>query len=419
MDRPVLRHTLDNVVALLELSREVGPAQDLDTWLRRIEEVTLRVIGCERVTVFVDDPARGQLRSRIATGEGELIIPAHLGIAGAAFQTRTIVNSPNVIRDERFHADIDARTGFRTRNLLAVPLIGYDKTPIGVLELINKSGRGFTRADEGLSAALASLAAVALQRQMLLDEQSAKRKLERDLDVARKIQRSLLPDEDPRITGFDIAGWSQPADAIGGDFYDYLTLESDRLGIVLADVTGHGLGSSLLACECRALVRAIASMKNDLETIVARANEILHRDLKSERFVTLFLGELDLLSGQLQYISAGHAPLFYCQARGDAWRRMDATMLALGIRSWVGPDPIHTLVMESGDILVLVTDGFDEWANPDDEPFGADRIFGVIRRYRHEPAAELISRLHSEVLAFASGAAQTDDLTAIVIKRLS
>ena len=418
MDQGAMNQTLSNVVALLELSREIGPSVDLGTWLKRIEEVTLRIIGCERVTVFVLDQQGGVLRSWLATGEAELILPASAGIAGAAFQTRSIVNSPDVHRDPRFNPDIDLRTGFRTRNLLAVPLIGYDKAPIGVLELLNKDGPGFTRADEELTTALASLTTVALQRQVLLEEQSAKRKLEHGLDIARKIQRSLLPEEDPRLDGFDIAGWSKPADAVGGDFYDYLTMGDDRLGIVLADVIGHGLGSSLLACECRALVRAIASMKGDLETIITRANEILHRDLKEERFVTLFLGDLDLACAQVRYISAGHAPLFYCPTRGGACRRMDSTMLPLGIRPSIGADPVRTLAMQSGDILTLVTDGFDEWANPADEPFGTDRIFAVIRRYRHESAAALIQRLHEEVVAFASGTRQADDLTALVVKRL-
>ena len=416
MDQTSLRHTLDNLVTLLGVSREIGPAVDLNTLLRRIEEATLRVVGCERVTVFVSDGHL--LRSRLATGEKELSVPMALGIVGEAFQTRKVINSPDASHDPRFNPDVDYATGFQTRNLLAVPLIGYDQEVVGVFELLNKQGGAFTNADEEMAATLASLTAVALQRHMLLEEHSEKRKLDRDLDMARKIQRSLLPEEAPGIHGFDIAGWNKPADATGGDFYDYLGLGEGRLGIVLADVSGHGLGSSLLACECRALVRAIASMTSDLKIIITRANEILYGDLKAERFVTLFLGDLDLTAAQITYVSAGHAPLLYCPQRGGTCRRMDPTTLPLGIQSSVDGTPTRPLTMGTGDILMLVTDGFDEWANAEDEQFGTERIFNVIRAHRSEPAVELIKRLHESVLAFSGGTEQADDLTALVVKKL-
>ena len=392
MDQTPVRHTLDNIATLLKVSREIGPSVDLDALLKRIEEATLGVVGCDRVTVFVSDGHL--LRSRLATGEKELSVPAASGIVGEAFQTRTIINSPDAVHDPRFNPDIDLATGFETRNLLAVPLIGYDQELVGVFELLNKRGGAFTEADEEMAATLASLTAIALQRQMLLEEHSEGRKLVRDVDMARKIQRSLLPEADPEALGFDIAGWNKPADATGGDFYDYLAFGEDRLGVVLADVTGHGLPSSLLACECRALVRALASMTSDLETIITRANSILHEDLKSERFVTLFLGELDIAAAQITYVSAGHAPLFFCPQQGGTCRRMDSTTLPLGIQPSVDGNPARPLRMGTGDILMLVTDGFDEWANPEDEQFGSERIFEVIRAHRSEPASELIKHLH-------------------------
>ena len=325
MDQSGLRHTLTNLVTLLHVSREIGPATDLDTLLGQIEEATLQTVGCERVTVFIADGQR--LRSRLATGEAHLSVSSDQGIVGEAFQTRQVINSPDVTRDSRFNPDIDHATGFRTRNLLAVPLIGYDQKLVGVFELLNKNGGAFTSADEEMATTLASLTAVSLQRQMLLTEQFEMRKLEHELDVARRIQQSLLPEGDPAVDGFDIAGWSKPADATGGDFYDYLGLSEGRWEFVLADVTGYGLGSSLLACECRALIRAIASMTSDLETIIARANEILHGDLKSERFVTLFLGALDASNSTLSYVSAGHPPLFFSPTQGGPCRRLDPTTL--------------------------------------------------------------------------------------------
>jgi phosphoserine phosphatase len=411
-----IQNALANLTTLLQASRGVGPPVGPDVLLERIEQATLQVIGCERVTVFLSEGE--MLRSRLATGERELNVPAALGIVGEASRTRQIINVPDVSVDPRFNPTVDRTTGFRTRSLLAAPLIGYDQQLIGVFELLNKQGGPFTAADEEMTATLASLAAIALQCQLLLQEHTVKRKLDRDLAAARKIQRSLLPATEPVASGFDIAGWNKPAEATGGDFYDYLPLGEGRLGLVLADVTGHGLGASLLACECRALVRALASMTSNLTSILTRANEILHEDLKSERFVTLFLGELDVAGSQITYVSAGHAPLYYCPRGPETCRRMSATTLPLGIQPSIDASHGQPLTMKSGDILMLITDGFDEWENIEEEPFGTERIFEVIRTNRARPAEEIIKRLHERVADFSGGTKQEDDLTAMVVKKL-
>ena len=134
--------------------------------------------------------------------------------------------------------------------------------------------------------------------------------------------------------------------------------------------------------------------------------------------MTLFLGDLDIAGARISYVSAGHAPLFYCPHQGGGCCRMDATTLPLGVQASVDGTPARPLAMGTGDILTLVTDGFDEWANADDEQFGTERIFEVVRAHRSEPAAELIKRLHEAVITFSGGTRQEDDLTALVVKKL-
>jgi phosphoserine phosphatase len=328
-----------------------------------------------------------------------------------------VISSPDVTRDPRFNSGVDKSTGFQTRSLLALPLVGFDKRLVGVIEFLNKGREGFTEADEEIAATLASLTAVALQRQMLLEERSEKQKLERDLAMARQIQRSLLPERDPVIEGFDIAGWSKAAHAVGGDFYDYLDLEDGRLGIVVGDAMGHGLDSALLACECRALIRAFASMTSDLERIITRVNDILLADLKAERFVTLFLGALDARLAHMSYVAAGQAPLFYC-SRNEEARRLEATTLPLGIRILAPGNLSALLAMSPGDILALVSDGFEEWSNARDEQFGIDRLFAIIRKSSSEPSTEVIKRLHGAVVDFLLRPRQEDDLTAVVVTKI-
>ena len=195
---------------------------DLDTLLRQVETAALRVLDCERLTVFVNEPLANDLRSRLATGGHEIRTPADRGIAGATLRESHIINVDDAAADPRFYDAIDRQTGFRTRSLLSVPLRGIDNDTIGVLELLNKRGGGFTATDEELALTLGSLTGIALQRQVLVDHYREKQRLEHELRLARDIQRSLLPVAFPAIPGFDIVGWTQPADATGGDFYDML-----------------------------------------------------------------------------------------------------------------------------------------------------------------------------------------------------
>ena len=236
VERQELRETLDT---LLRVAREVAEPMRLDELLGRIEQATRQALDCERVTVFLIDRDRNQLYSQFATGPDEIRIPADRGIAGRTFSEERVLNVPDVSVDPDFYSEVDRRTGFRTRNLLSVPLMGFDASVIGVLEIVNKRGGVFGPDDDEMGAALASLTGMALQRKLLLDEQAQSQRREDEFRRAREIQRSLLPSEDPGLEGFDIAGWSMPVHEAGGDFYDYLTLPDGRACVIVADVSGH------------------------------------------------------------------------------------------------------------------------------------------------------------------------------------
>src|SRR5262249_33968002 len=268
---------------------ELGPL------LAAVGESCLRVLDCERSTIFLYDRARDQLYSRVATGLGpgpdggaarEIRFPADRGIAGEAFRSGAVVNVPDAYADARFNAEVDRQTGYHTRNLLTCPLRGLDGAPVGVLQLLNKRGGGFGPWDEELIQAFGAQAGVALQRQLLLEEFAEKQRIQADLATARAIQQHLLPARAPVLAGFDLAGWNRPADRPGGDFFDFMGLPEGRVAITLADVTGHGIGPALLAAECRALVRACLALTPDLDAVVARVNDLLAADVPEDRFVT-------------------------------------------------------------------------------------------------------------------------------------
>jgi sigma-B regulation protein RsbU (phosphoserine phosphatase) len=253
--------------------------------------------------------------------------------------------------------------------------------------------------------------------QRLAEEQSAREKMEHDLDIARNIQNGLLPTDLPQLKGFDIAGWSRPAEQTGGDYYDMQPLPDGRTAISLADVTGHGIGPALVTAVCRAYGRASFPTNNDLGTLMNHINRLLYDDLPANRFVTFVVALLDPGRAQIEMISAGHGPLLYYHAAED--RIEDHTPQGVPfavVEEFDYGQPLE-LTFAPGDMLILLTDGFFEWADPSGELFGTERLQDVVHRNSNASAADLIQALRAEVEDFSQGTPQEDDLTAVVIRR--
>ena len=242
-------------------------------------------------------------------------------------------------------------------------------------------------------------------------------RLKHDLDVARSIQQSLLPTNSPEIQGFEIAAWNQPADQTGGDYYDWQLLPSGKLVVALADVTGHGIGPALLASVCRAYARSNFTMDDGLLESMTRINAALSGDVGEGRFVTFVAAICSPTDSKVELLSAGHGPLFVYLLRQDRFDEMGAQGLPFGISPTLVSDPPQVLDFRPGDMLILTTDGFFEWAKADGELFGTKRMEDSIRATKEKHPREIIKSLYDAVLQFSDGTAQQDDLTAIVIKR--
>jgi serine phosphatase RsbU (regulator of sigma subunit) len=254
-----------------------------------------------------------------------------------------------------------------------------------------------------------------------LREAETKQKLEaiqHDLEVARSIQQSLLPKGRPQIVGFDIAGWNQPADDTGGDYFDWTTLPSGRVVVSLADVTGHGIGPALLAAVCHAYARSNFSIAQNLPAAFEHINQELGADLTTGRFVTFVAAVCCPGCPEVEMLSAGHGPLLLYSRPEDRFTTMNAHALPFGIRPGFQSDPPAHLQLHEGDLILLATDGFFEWENDQGEQFGVQRIEGAMRASRDLAASEIISHLYDAVTRFSNGTKQQDDLTAVVIKGL-
>jgi len=254
-----------------------------------------------------------------------------------------------------------------------------------------------------------------------LREAETKRKLEtiqHDLQVARSIQQSLLPKEEPKIAGLEIAGWNQPADDTGGDYFDWESLPDGKLVVTVADVTGHGIGPALLAAVCHAYARSSFRVAHDLPAALENINEALTSDLGPGRFVTFAAAVCGPDNPELEILSAGHGPLFIYLRSQDRFKEIEAQAVPFGILPFFRSDPPAQLRLHTGDLVFLATDGFFEWENDQGEQFGIQRMEEVIRASRDLGPQEIIAKLYDAVARFSNGNKQQDDLTAVIIKRL-
>ncbi len=439
----------DLLQRVLTVSRHLGASADLNEILAVIIDTMRDGLDAERATVFEFDPKTDELFTFVAHGLGrsagedgepgaeEIRVPANKGIAGDCVQQRAMINVPDAYADDRFNREVDKQTGFRTRSILAIPLITHDHELAGVAQVLNKRGGAFTEADEEIASALAAHAAVAMKRGRLIEDRLVREKLERDLALAREIQQSTFPTELPSLDGFDLAAWSEPADQTGGDAYDIIGLRgaitdasvdsaaatsgresAARAYLLMADATGHGVGPALSATQVRSMLRMGVRIGASLTQIARHMNEQLGEDLPAGRFVTTWFGELDVTSSQLRTLSAGQAPLFWYHAKDDHFEGISADSVPLGVMDDLEIDAPRTLTLEPGDLFIVFSDGIYEAAAPDrSEQFGVDRTLEIVRKSASRSAATIIDAVRDAVLRFTQGAPPDDDRTAIILKK--
>jgi serine phosphatase RsbU (regulator of sigma subunit) len=252
-------------------------------------------------------------------------------------------------------------------------------------------------------------------------------KLERDMAVARKIQMDVLPKSLPPCAGYDLAACSLPAEQTGGDIYDLVALALDAANpndppsmvLLLADATGHGIGPALSVTQVRSMLRIGVRLQAQLEDVFSQINRQLCQDLGSERFVTAFLGLLDTTGHSIDYHSAGQGPLLHFHGLTHRFEWLDTSMLPLGIDEDAMCEAAKKIKVEPGDLIVLLTDGFYECSNMAGDQFGRERIAEIILQHHHRPARELLNELVEATKRFANGAPQEDDMTGVIIGRLT
>jgi len=339
--------------------------------------------------------------------------------------SRTILNTAMARNSSILLSDVQSDSQFKeqasvlrsnVRTAMCVPLWNNQEI-IGIVYADRVSPvNPFTEDDLKLLTLLANVTAVKIENAKLVEQALEKCRMEREMAVAAQIQRNLLPRAAPRLERFDICGGNKGCFQIGGDYYDFIPLDSGHLGIAIADVSGCGVGPALLMASLRASLRAEVGPHHDLTGMVARLNDFVHQSSESHTYITFFFGELDTETGEMSFVNAGHNPPVLLGVEGGL-QRLESTGFCLGMFPGViyGAGRIR---IGPGDLLCLYTDGITEGRNPGKEEYGEDRLRALLQENMGLAVSKIMEKIFAEVRGYTGCAEPGDDMTLVLVKRL-
>ncbi len=414
-------------MALLQVAEAVRQSTELEETLETVARITPMLVGVESCTLFLWD--------RVSAA---LVPFQQYGLRGddrsAFWQLRLTERDPLVRGLEEGSPFIDLEaldepselmSVLGRSSLLALPLVTRGNT-LGMMAVdYAGSVRPFTQRWTNILSGIAGQAAVAVESDRLLKEVAEQERIRQELDVAQRIQTSFLPESCPDVEGWDLAAVWRSARQVGGDFYDFIPLPSPmgvqgpgpgRIGLVIADVADKGVPAALFMALSRTLVRTMAIDGRSPDMAIARANDLILADARSDLFVTLFYAVLQAASGEVAYVNGGHVPPLVVRAADGTAEELRVPGMALGILPELQYQ-VHATYLEQGDILVLYTDGITDALAPDQQMFGLERLKQVVSVNRQQSARELAEIIMGTVADFAGETAQFDDLTLVIAKR--
>ncbi len=407
---------------LLQVADAVSRFQPIDTTLAQVAQLTPLLAGVDRCAVLLL-AADGNywahtvhaLRAGLADAFQEAVIrPGELPLLDDACRT----GQPLVVDDAEHNPLVpDAwRERFASRTILVVPIILADVV-IGALVADDvDSAHMFSPRRVRILAGIASQAAVAIENARLQSLQAEQVRMVRELELARDIQRSLVPQQAPQVPGYCIVYRWRPAREVGGDFVDFMPGLPQGLGLLVADVSDKGIPAALYMMFARTLMRAVALSGREPAAMLERTNALIVADSTADMFVTVYYAVLDAREHTLTYASAGHNLAYYVPAGGGAPEAMITGGIALGISPQVEMEQ-KVLRLAPGDLVLFYTDGVTDALNAEGEEFGEERLSDLLAAQREEPAARIAESIDAALAEFSSNSVQYDDVTLVLLKR--
>ena len=410
----------DRLALLFRLSQAFNSTLTLDEVLRRVMDEVIAATCAERGFVMLREED-GALTFRSARGMDQSTVQdpqfqVSRGVVERVAQQGRPVLTSDAQQDDRFSLRHSVSV-LGLRSILCVPLMIRDRL-LGVVYVDNRLRSGvFSDADLDLLAAIASTAAIAIENARLYEVAVDKGRMERELQVAREVQASLLPRVTPQLPGWEFVARWRPAREVAGDYYDFIPLGRGRLGLVIADVSDKGMPAALFMALTRSIVRASVLPAATPAKGIAAANRLVCADSTGGMFVTLFYGQLHPATGMLSYVNAGHNPPLLHRAGEDRLLEWMPTGMALGVME----EPLfeqRSVRLHPGDWVLLYTDGLTDAADARSNRFGMERLKRVLLDASHKnaPAAEIVAAVESAVDGFTGNAAPFDDMALVLIR---
>ena len=404
---------------LVEVSALINGITDSDELLPAILDVSRRVLGVEAASLFLVRPdgdleltaARGTHSSDVAPTE--IKVPRGRGIAGWVLEHGEPLLIADAYADPRFYREVDRQTGFHTRSILCVPMRRGDQD-IGVLQVLNPLGRhSFDEADLEAFTAYGTLAATAIDKLRTIERQRQQQRVEQEFAFAREIQASFLPQALPQLPNVSFAATYRPALNVGGDFYDVMAVGPDEIYFVIADVSGKGMPAALLMAQALSVLRMILKPGLAPAAALARWNQMLTGHTVRGMFITAILGRILCSERRIEMSSAGHCHPFRVGPTGSPSEIRVSGTPPLGLLPEL-PARSHTLEMNSGEWLVLYTDGLVESFNTADVPLDKEGVARLLDAPFRAPS-DVVDALNVGELNHRQQAPPHDDLTILVL----
>src|SRR5690349_8759176 len=415
--------TTDKLRMLLDITKKISRSLDLQEVLNLVMDTLDSLIPYDAAGIFVlqcDDPELLPEGEEPCTFKAEAVrgydidelSDLHLKLGEGFIGSVAVSGKPIISHDVREDpVYVNARD--RTRSEMVAPIISNDEV-IGVFDLESDELNAYSDDDLQVLTLLASQVAIIIEKVMLHEQLIEKKRLQGQLEVARQVQLELLPPNDPELPGFDLSAYNFPTEEVSGDYYDWVRIYDDQIGLVIADVAGKGIPAALLMVFLRASLRAATHIGYATHISMAKVKFLLWESIERNQFITAFYGILDASNRTLHYSNAGHNPPLLIDAQGAA-RFIEWGEQPLGLfRDTRYHEHYHTF--RPGEILVLYTDGVTEALGPNGEEFGRDRLITAVKSGLTLSARELIASMQCEVLQWTDGVGLTDDATFFIIK---
>lgn len=407
---------------LLDITKKISRSLDLEEVLNLVMDTLGSVLPYDAAGIYLiqseDDEEKENLhvfRTEIVRGYDiddlrVLRLKMGEGIIGRVAQTQEAYIAYDVQHDPYY---VNARK--KTRSEMVAPIISNERV-IGVFDLESDKVSAYDEDDLQVLQLLASQVAIIIEKVELHEQLIEKKRLEGQLEVARQVQLELLPPHDPHLPGYDISAYNFPTEEVSGDYYDWVRIYSDQLGIVIADVSGKGIPAALIMAFLRASLRAAAHVGYAPHVSLTKVNYLLWESTENHQYVTAFFGMLDTINHTLAYANAGHNPPLLIDENGKT-QFIEKGGVPLGMfensRYYE-----HYLQIEPGQIFVLYTDGVTESKNHEGEEYGRTRLAECVLKGKNRSARELIEFIRNDMIEFGGSSGIDDDVTLFIIKAL-